>query len=707
MRDEWWLKPPLSPTERMRVYGLPVGHAGAILAGPDYDVRAHYARVKALHEAYPYNDPAECTDNTDFALGLVCDNAERRPNAALAARLRTLIDRVFWQEGFYQPLFSHRIDDPPSPTWIVDIVRPSLTRQEAFYTSYADRIEQLCRTLVTFLIVLLDRHAPEAAFADPAPVSLEVRFVELARQGPHLLDCLVASLIFTKTEDEKDYLFKTLSSTLWDNLVAASGYSRDKLARTREPKFVYPSDSGRPLAACAEAYLKDTPFLDLLLMPLPFDIPDAIRCEHTHIVAGSGHGKTQALQHVILGFLERPDPPALIVIDSQGEMLEKIQRLALFAAGGPLADRLIIIDPEDEAAPALNMFDAGNPRLAAYSRLHREQIEAGVIELYNYIFAAIAAEMTGRQSTAFTFVTRLMLSIPGATIHSLRELMEEQVASIEHSAFAPAIARLDATSRAYFQNQFFTKKYNDLRQQIARRLYGVLSVPAFDRMFSPPQNKLDMFDAIQSGKIVLVNTSKALLKSDASALFGRCMIALTLAAVYERVAVKERASAFLICDEAQEYFDEQIEQLLAQARKFNLGVVLAHQHMAQLSPGLRAAVAANTSIKLAGGVSDHDARMLAPDMRSSPDFIASMTKRPRATEFACYVRNLTPQAIRIEVPFGALEAAPRMSDAEHAELRQRNRTRIAACRDEPRPAATSPDAPEPDAATADSDDWRS
>ena len=76
-------------------------------------------------------------------------------------------------------------------------------------------------------------------------------------------------------------------------------------------------------------------------------------------------------------------------------------------------DRLIVIDPEDvEYPPALNMFDTGNARAPAIPELHREQIEAGVIELYNYIFAAIAAEMTSRQSTAFAYVTRLMLVDP-------------------------------------------------------------------------------------------------------------------------------------------------------------------------------------------------------------------------------------------------------------------------------------------------------
>ena len=109
-----------------------------------------------------------------------------------------------------------------------------------------------------------------------------------------------------------------------------------------------------------------------------------------------------------------PDPPALVIVDSQGDMLEKIQRLEIFARD---PDRLIIIDPEFD--PALNMFDMASDRHADYSPIVREQVQAGIIELYTYIFGAIASELTAKQGTAFAFVVRLMLSIPGATFHTL------------------------------------------------------------------------------------------------------------------------------------------------------------------------------------------------------------------------------------------------------------------------------------------------
>ena len=195
-----------------------------------------------------------------------------------------------------------------------------------------------------------------------------------------------------------------------------------------------------------------------------------------------------------------------------------------------------------------------------------------------------------------------------------------------------------------------------------------------------------MYEAMQSGKIILVNTSKALLKEDASALFGRYMIARVIAAAFERVALKaeQRNPAFLIIDEAAEYFDDNLEKLLSQARKFNVGLVIAHQHLDQLDERkLRAAVAANTSIKLAGGVSDKDARALAADMRTTPDFISGMTKRNRSTEFACYVRNYTGSAVRLQIPFGALEAAPEMSKAAEKALITKNRERYSVLPNEP------------------------
>lgn len=75
---------------------------------------------------------------------------------------------------------------------------------------------------------------------------------------------------------------------------------------------------------------------------------------------------------------------------------------------------------------------------------------------------------------------------------------------------------------------------------------------------------------------------------------------------------------------------------------------------------------------MAGGVSTYDARALAPDMRTSADFVLSQPK----LHFACHIRNVTPQAVSIPIDAGKLEREPRLSEEEYDAVRRRNRERV-------------------------------
>ncbi len=254
-----------------------------------------------------------------------------------------------------------------------------------------------------------------------------------------------------------------------------------------------------------------------------------------------------------------------------------------------------MVDPTDiEHPPALGLFDLDLDRLGSYTARDREQIMNGVIELYDYIFGGLlGAELTQKQNVIFRYLARLMLVIPNATILTLKEVMQDP------SAFAPYFDKLDGMARDFFRTEFHDKQFADTKKQILRRLWGVLENPTFERLFSNPRNKLDMFAALNEGKIVLVNTAKDFLKAERSSILGRFFIALTFQAALERAALPEaqRRPAFLYIDEAADYFDDTIDGLLGQARKFKLGVVFAHQHLEQLSRPLLASIMTNTSIK--------------------------------------------------------------------------------------------------------------
>lgn len=472
-------------------------------------------------------------------------------------------------------------------------------------------------------------------------------------------------------------LFANLHERLYLNVCAASGISPGD-DKSRKP-LVMPHQSDLPPSKMLDTYLAGTPFLALFQTPVPFVVPTEARFEHTHIVAGIGHGKTQLMQSMMLADFDDPERPAVVAIDSQGDMIRTLSRLERFTGD----DRLILLDPADTEWPLkLNLFDVNRDRLDQLPRGQREQILAGIIELYDYIFGALlGSELTAKQSVVFRFLAQLMLAIPDANIHTLRLLLEDP------APFLPHLAKLPTTARSFLEHNLFAPKereYVQTRKQVLRRLYDLLSNPTFERMFSHPRNALDMKRVLDDGHIVLVNTAKDVLKSEASATFGRFVIALILQAALERAAdpIAGRRPSFVYVDEAADYFDDNIDTLLIQARKYKVGLTVAHQFLDQLAPALRASVMANPAIRFAGGLSDRDARALASDMRTTSSFLMATRKRRATSDFACYIRNHTASAVSLQVALGRAEREPKMSAADFAHLRNRVRAEVAAPIDE-------------------------
>lgn len=446
------------------------------------------------------------------------------------------------------------------------------------------------------------------------------------------------------------------------------------LDRTHRANPIFPRDyKGEDVV---EAYLLGTKLKALFALKTPFEIPEARRFEHMHIVAGSGHGKTQTMQYFIardLANVARGDK-SVVVIDSQGDLINTI-----LAAHTLPPEKIVLIDPEDIEFPvSLNLFSVGQGRLAGYSALERERLTNSIIELYDFVLGSLlSAGMTSKQNVVFRYVTRLMFHVPDATIHTLRELMEPGGTA----KYRPYIDRLDMTARRFFETEFDGKEFTSTKAQVLRRLYGVLENQTFERMFSHPQSKFDMFTEMNQGKLILINTAKSLLKEQGTEVFGRFFIALIAQAAQERATLPDfdRLPCFVYVDEAQDYFDENIGIILSQARKYQVGMVLAHQYLGQLSNGLQEAFEANTSIKLAGGVSARDARALASQISADPDIIQ---RQPKGS-FATYIRGLTERAVPMSFPFFVLEKLPRASAERRNAIREYSRSHYA----EPLPTA--------------------
>ncbi len=642
------------------------------------DAFALYDRVENAQASSPFSDEDKISD---FIIELIFEVCERRgvtPSDPLGNALYETIRGLLYFDGL---LVEHPNRSAISKLTIEEGVhlRATWNRHLHFIDDH-ERLTVIWRDKLVWLFSGMLEYFPLSAFTDigergvPADDSIvlpEARACDLCDNLPEVLDRLM--ITFFDQDVTNAHLFDPLRERFNDNAYRVSGVPPEK---RRDAKIIMPSDNRITTPEyLIEGYLQGTPFHSFFYHTLPFAIPFPARFEHTHIVAGSGHGKTQLLQFLIHHDLVKAleDKRSVIVMDSQGDMIRTIAHLKLFdpADGESLADRFVLIDPTDVEHPVgLNMFDFDRARMSTLSVQDREMILNATVETYEYFFGALlGAELTQRQGVIFRYIARLMMEIPDATIHTLLELM------MNGEKYRPYMEKLTGTARTFFMTQFFDRHFSENKKQITARLWGVLSNTTLERMFSHPKNKVDLFRLTQEGKIILVNTAKDFLGHEGSSIFGRFIVSLIAQAAIQRAILPayERTPTFAYIDEAEDYFDENIDRLVNQARKYKIGLVFSHQNLDQLSTALRASVLASTSIKFAGGLSSKDANTLDAEFRTSADFLLSQKKRGDHTEFACYVKNFTSKALSVSIPLGYMENMPTLGADEYAVLLDRNR----------------------------------
>lgn len=571
-------------------------------------------RLRALHAKSRINDP-------EFHGRLVTYLFASRPEPLRRLAVDLLIEN---DQAFPFPDIPNRsfsAEEAEALTTALDEIETRLANEEAIREHF-----HLC------IKKLVDAYAP--LFPDEAS-HLTVPLISPDIVA-HVLNSFTGD--FWPVDSIKALSLKATRERLIENTLGLSRLTLEQFEKNPH-KIIAPGDYDGDL----EDYVDGTALLPFFRTQVPFVIPRPLWYEHAAMFAPSGHGKTQALQAIILDFLQS-DCPALFIIDSHGDMLRKIRALN--------PPNLVVIDPEAPEPPALNFLDfKGN--------------FADVVELFGYLMSALSADLSAAQSTMVAFILRLVAAIPDATLDTLRRIMEDPAKTVDKCRFAKEIAGLDPIAQDYFANQFFTSgNIAVTKSSVARRIYALMANPTFAKMFSATRNTFDAFQAMEDKKIVLINTSMKLLRAEASSVFGRYMLAQILAAAYRRADIpeKDRHLALVIVDEAAPYMDHTTERILTETRKFGVSLLLATQFLEQLPNSVKAAVNGNTSIKFAGPVSYTDANALGREMYTTGDFLRSTRKTADHTEFACYVKTVTPAAVRVTISFGVMEDAPPFAD---------------------------------------------
>lgn len=131
-------------------------------------------------------------------------------------------------------------------------------------------------------------------------------------------------------------------------------------------------------------------------------------------------------------------------------------------------------------------------------------------------------------------------------------------------------------------------------------------------IISQQKSTLDFRKIMDEQKILLINLSKGKIGETNSHLLGMIIVGKLLLAALGRVDMpeKDRKDFYLYIDEFQNVTTDSIAQILSEARKYRLALILAHQFIGQLSENISKAVFGNVGSLAAYRVGPEDAEFL-------------------------------------------------------------------------------------------------
>jgi hypothetical protein len=151
------------------------------------------------------------------------------------------------------------------------------------------------------------------------------------------------------------------------------------------------------------------------------------------------------------------------------------------------------------------------------------------------------------------------------------------------------------------------------------RLQDFFSRESIRNMVSQPENKLDFAEIMDSGKIFLARLPKGL-GNENSSLLGTLLISKfqQIAMARQSQEMSARKDFWIYIDEFANFITPSMAEILSEARKYRVGLILAHHQLHQLhsSPEVASAVMAHPCTRIVFRVEDDDAKKLSDGFES-------------------------------------------------------------------------------------------
>jgi hypothetical protein len=358
------------------------------------------------------------------------------------------------------------------------------------------------------------------------------------------------------------------------------------------------------------------------------------RLRHFYIIGQTGTGKTTLMKNMIVQDIQRGD--GVCMIDPHGTDIEDV----LGSIPPEREKDIIYFDPSRmDKVVGLNMleYDYSKPEQKTF-------VVNELFSIFQKLYGANPESMGPMFEQYFRNATMLVMEDPesGNTLMDIgRVMVDARYRRMKlEKAKNPVVVQ--------FWREIATKAGGEASlENIVPYIVSKFDVFTANDYMRPiigqQHSAFDFRQVMDQKKILLVNLAKGRLGEINSNLIGMIFVGKLLMAALSRVddPTKSFAPFYLHMDEFQNISTNSISAILSEARKYKLGLTMAHQFIAQLQPDIKDAVFGNVGSMAAFRVGPEDSSFL--EQQFSPTFTASdLMNVPNRNAFLRVLANGAP-----------------------------------------------------------------
>lgn len=302
--------------------------------------------------------------------------------------------------------------------------------------------------------------------------------------------------------------------------------------------------------------------------------------------------------------------------------------LCLLDPHGDLVDTVMEHIPTNRINDVI-LFDVSDTDFPIGFNLLQYKTEDEKIRIVSGVVSAFYKLFANSWGPRLEYILRnVLLSVveyPNATLmHILRVLIDANFRT-------EVISHIKDAMVLKFRESEFNKRTDKQREEavgpITNKVGQFLSSSIVRNIFGQPRTKLNIRQAMDEGKIILVNLSKGKIGEDNAAMIGSLLVTKFQIDAMSRAdtPMHLRRDFYLYIDEFQNFATGSFAVILSEARKYKLSLIVANQYTSQLLPEIKDAIFGNIGTIISFTIGYEDAVAMSSqfkEMVSTNDLIS-------------------------------------------------------------------------------------